>query len=127
MKAIRIHNYGGPEVLQYEDVAEPSPGPAELLIKVAPHLLILSTGKFEPATPSRSSLVPCLSFLAGMHPGSSKPSVRVLPGSSQAMKSMPVLFVTARTRNTPSSQKQRPRLDLDRLTRFMPPPFRWPR
>jgi NADPH:quinone reductase-like Zn-dependent oxidoreductase len=34
MKAIRIHNYGGPEVLQYEDVAEPSPGPGELLIRV---------------------------------------------------------------------------------------------
>jgi NADPH:quinone reductase-like Zn-dependent oxidoreductase len=34
MKAIRIHNYGGPEVLQYEDVADPSPGPGELFIKV---------------------------------------------------------------------------------------------
>lgn len=34
MKAIRVHSYGGPEVLQYEEVAQPSPGPGELLIKV---------------------------------------------------------------------------------------------
>jgi NADPH:quinone reductase-like Zn-dependent oxidoreductase len=34
MKAIRIHNYGGPEVLQYEDTPHPTPGPGELLIKV---------------------------------------------------------------------------------------------
>ena len=34
MKAIRIHEYGGPEVLQYEDVVVPTPGAGELLIKV---------------------------------------------------------------------------------------------
>jgi NADPH:quinone reductase-like Zn-dependent oxidoreductase len=34
MKAIRIHNYGGPEVLRYEDTPRPTPGPGELLIKV---------------------------------------------------------------------------------------------
>ena len=34
MKAIRIHNYGGPEVLRYEDAPRPTPGPGELLIKV---------------------------------------------------------------------------------------------
>src|SRR6266568_1178261 len=34
MKAIRIHNYGGPEVLRYEDAPIPAPGPGELLIKV---------------------------------------------------------------------------------------------
>ncbi|MBV9875451.1 MAG: NADP-dependent oxidoreductase [Verrucomicrobia bacterium] len=34
MKAIRIHNYGGPEVLRYEDVAVPMPAAGELLIKV---------------------------------------------------------------------------------------------
>src|SRR6201987_6034547 len=34
MKAIRIHGYGGPEVLQYEDVAVPTPVAGELLIKV---------------------------------------------------------------------------------------------
>jgi NADPH:quinone reductase-like Zn-dependent oxidoreductase len=34
MKAIRIHNYGGPEVLQYEDAPRPLPQAGELLIRV---------------------------------------------------------------------------------------------
>lgn len=32
-KAIRIHAYGGPEVLQWEDVPTPEPGPGEVLIR----------------------------------------------------------------------------------------------
>jgi NADPH2:quinone reductase len=32
-KAIRIHGYGGPEVLQWEDVPTPEPGPAEALVR----------------------------------------------------------------------------------------------
>ncbi|MGE0060137.1 MAG: quinone oxidoreductase [Dehalococcoidia bacterium] len=35
MKAIRVHNYGGPEVLTYEDVPDPVPGPGEALIKMS--------------------------------------------------------------------------------------------
>lgn len=36
MKAVRVNEFGGPEVLRWEDgVPEPSPGPGELLIKVA--------------------------------------------------------------------------------------------
>ena len=34
MKAVRIHAFGGPEVLQLEDVARPVPAPDEILIKV---------------------------------------------------------------------------------------------
>ena len=34
MKAVRIHNYGGPEVLQYEDAPRPRPAVGELLIRV---------------------------------------------------------------------------------------------
>ena len=34
MKAIRIHQYGGPEVLQYEDVPEPTPRPGEAVVKI---------------------------------------------------------------------------------------------
>ena len=34
MKAIRIHENGGAEVLRYEEVAVPSPGPEEALVKV---------------------------------------------------------------------------------------------
>ena len=34
MKAVRIHGYGGPEVLVYEDVDVPTPGPDQVLVRV---------------------------------------------------------------------------------------------
>lgn len=34
MKAVRFHNYGGPEVLCYEDAPIPEPGPREVRIRV---------------------------------------------------------------------------------------------
>lgn len=34
MKAIRFHENGGPEVLRYEDVADPAPGPGQVLLRV---------------------------------------------------------------------------------------------
>lgn len=34
MKAIRVHEYGGPSVLQYEDVPRPQPAPDEALVDV---------------------------------------------------------------------------------------------
>src|ERR1700728_2923876 len=35
MKAIVVHKYGGPNVLKYEEYADPVPGPAEVLVRVA--------------------------------------------------------------------------------------------
>lgn len=35
MKAAVIHEFGGPEVFHYEDVAQPEPGSGELVVKVA--------------------------------------------------------------------------------------------
>ncbi len=35
MRAVVLHTYGGPEVLTFEEVAEPVPGPDEVLIDVA--------------------------------------------------------------------------------------------
>src|SRR5262245_36607000 len=35
MKAIRIHSYGGPEVLKYEDTPEPAAGKGEAVVKIA--------------------------------------------------------------------------------------------
>jgi NADPH:quinone reductase len=34
MKAARFHKTGGPEVLIYEDVPDPVPGPGQILLKV---------------------------------------------------------------------------------------------
>jgi NADPH2:quinone reductase len=35
LKAIRIHTFGGPDVMKYEDVPEPKPGNGEALVKIA--------------------------------------------------------------------------------------------
>nr|WP_221381600.1 NADP-dependent oxidoreductase [Actinoplanes polyasparticus] len=35
MKAVRFHEFGGPEVLRYEDVEQPSPGSGQVRIRVA--------------------------------------------------------------------------------------------
>jgi NADPH:quinone reductase-like Zn-dependent oxidoreductase len=35
MKAIVVHEYGGPEVLKFEDYPDPVPGPGEVLMRVA--------------------------------------------------------------------------------------------
>ena len=34
MKAIRVHEFGGPEVLRLEEVPTPQPGPGEVLIRM---------------------------------------------------------------------------------------------
>jgi NADPH:quinone reductase-like Zn-dependent oxidoreductase len=34
MKAVRLHAHGGPEVLVYEEIARPEPGPGDVLIRV---------------------------------------------------------------------------------------------
>jgi len=34
MKAVRIHDYGGPELLLYEDAPIPAPGPRQVLVSV---------------------------------------------------------------------------------------------
>jgi NADPH:quinone reductase-like Zn-dependent oxidoreductase len=34
MKAVRIHEDGGPEVLRYEDAPDPAPGPREVLVRL---------------------------------------------------------------------------------------------
>jgi len=34
MKAVRVHEVGGPEVLRYEDIPDPVPGPDQALVKI---------------------------------------------------------------------------------------------
>ena len=35
MKAIRFHQFGGPEVLRYEDAAPPVAGAGEVIVRIA--------------------------------------------------------------------------------------------
>jgi NADPH:quinone reductase-like Zn-dependent oxidoreductase len=35
MKAVVVHQYGGPEVLMFEEYPDPVPGPGEVLVRVA--------------------------------------------------------------------------------------------
>jgi NADPH:quinone reductase-like Zn-dependent oxidoreductase len=35
MKALQFHEFGGPEVLKYEEISKPAPGPGEVLVKVS--------------------------------------------------------------------------------------------
>ena len=35
MKAVVVHQYGGPEVLKFEDYPDPIPGAGEVLVRVA--------------------------------------------------------------------------------------------
>ena len=41
VKAVRIHEDGGPEVLRYEDVPDPTPGPGEVLVELRAKLAAL--------------------------------------------------------------------------------------
>jgi NADPH:quinone reductase-like Zn-dependent oxidoreductase len=34
MKAIVVHQYGGPEVLKFEEYSDPVPGPGDVLVRV---------------------------------------------------------------------------------------------
>ncbi len=34
MKAVRVHEFGGPEVMVYEEIETPTPGPGEVLVKI---------------------------------------------------------------------------------------------
>ncbi|MGO1056576.1 NADP-dependent oxidoreductase [Crossiella sp. CA198] len=58
MRAVRIHRFGGPEVLRVEEVAEPTPGPGEVLIRtiatsINPVDDKTRTGAIGEATPPR--------------------------------------------------------------------------
>jgi NADPH:quinone reductase-like Zn-dependent oxidoreductase len=53
MKAVRIHTFGGPDVITVEDVPRPQPGPGEVLVKVQaasvnPVDYKIRSGEFKP-------------------------------------------------------------------------------
>ena len=59
MKAIRIHESGGPEVLKYEECPNPTPGPDQVLINVqASGVNFMDVGRRKGATPSQLPMTP---------------------------------------------------------------------
>jgi len=64
MKAVQVHNYGGPEVLRFEDAPRPTPGSGELLIKV--HAASVNCDRLESAS---RLLEGCLSASPALHSG----------------------------------------------------------
>jgi NADPH:quinone reductase-like Zn-dependent oxidoreductase len=84
MKAVRIHAFGGAEVLQLEELAGPQPQAGEMLVKVAaasinPAYWKIRQGSWQTDLPQRlplglgsdSALVfkKCLDFSLTMEPG----------------------------------------------------------
>jgi NADPH2:quinone reductase len=89
MKAIRIHNTGGPEVLTYEDVELPQPGPGEARVKLA------ASGVNFIDTYQRKGLYPLkLPFILGQEGGGVVDAVgegvtEVKPGDKVVYTSIP--------------------------------------
>ena len=63
MKAVRIHTFGGPDALVYEDAPKPEPQNGEVLIKLAaaginPVDAMIESGAMEPQVKHTLPLVP---------------------------------------------------------------------
>ena len=59
MKAVRIHQPGGPEVLQYEDCPDPTAGPGQVLVRTAAiGLNFAETRARQGAAPASLPLIP---------------------------------------------------------------------
>ena len=52
MKAIIAREFGGPEVLQYQDTDDPQPGPGEVVIEMNPSPLRVWSWISSPQKPS---------------------------------------------------------------------------
>jgi len=64
MKAVRVHAFGAPEQLVYEDVPDPVPGPGEVIVSVAASGVNPADYKFRNG--SLAAAVPRLPFVPGM-------------------------------------------------------------
>jgi len=104
MKAVRVHNYGGPEVLRFEDSPRPTPGSGELLIRVHAASVNPIDWKIRAGYMKDHIPLPHRLFRDGTFPALSRPWVPVPRNSKRAMKSTPArmsrLTVSALTRNT---------------------------
>jgi len=86
MKAVRFHEFGGPEVLRYEEADQPVPGPGQVLVKVAgtaynPVDAAFRAGFMQQAMPVKLPFIPGLD-LAGTVVDSGEQVIAFLPMTS---------------------------------------------
>lgn len=103
MKSARIHEYGDPSVIRYEDAPRPAPGPGEVLIRVAatsfnPTETFLRSGALHDAFPLT---FPTLS--AGTSPAPSPKWVLGWTASPRASASSAVWTAAGRPQSTSPS------------------------
>jgi glucose dehydrogenase len=111
MKAVRVHNYGGPEVLRFEDAPRPTPGSGELLIKV--HAASVNPIDWKVRAGYMKDYIPLpMPFI----PGWDASGVVEVVGSGVTPARMLPLTVTALTRNTWWRRKQKRRSSRSPLT-----------
>jgi len=70
MKAVRIQDYGGPEVLEIVEVPIPHPGEGQVQIRVKVAVVNPAIGRCGPVFISNSGRYPCHGSRAWKAPGS---------------------------------------------------------
>ena len=89
MKAIRVHESGGPEVLKYEDYPDPVPGPGEVLINVqASGVNYMDVGRRKGALATQDPPIPggeAAGIVSAMGEGVTELAVGDLVGSSSVI------------------------------------------
>ena len=128
MKAVRIHTYGGPEVLRYEDAPRPVPAAGEVLIKI--HAAAVNPVDWKVRA---GHLKDMLKYQLPLIPGWDAAGVIEDVGAGvsrlkQVTRFTPALIsrATAPMQNTLRSASQRWRSSPNLSTTFRPPRFHWP-
>ena len=76
MKAARIHTFGGPDVIVFDELERPAPGPGEVLVRVAaagvgPWDALIREGKSKVSPPPPLTLGSDFSGVK-VHPGTGR-------------------------------------------------------
>ena len=110
MKAVIVHEYGGPEVLKFEDVPRPEPKENEVLVRVIgagvnPADPLIVSGKYAKEFGTHLPLIPGYDIAGVVEKTGGK--VTRLEGWRPGLS--PMFCGAAAGRNTPSRRKERRR------------------